>query len=203
MALISYLMRGFTLGLTAGAQPGPFQAYLISQTTSRGWRATLVAAFAPLISDGPIVALVLLVLSQVPGWFERFLQIGGGLFLLYLAWTTFRAWKAFAPETDTSSLSGTRSLLRASLMNLLSPGPYLFWSLVLGPFVLEAWHLGPHLAVTFIVSFYAALILLNAAIIILFGLASRFGDKLRRGLLGASAIALGLFGIYQLFNGLT
>ena len=81
-AMLPFLLQGLTLGFAAGAQPGPFQTYLISQTLSQGWRRTWIAAFAPLISDGPIVALALLVLSQVPDWFQRVLQIVGGLFVL-------------------------------------------------------------------------------------------------------------------------
>ena len=54
-------------------QPGPFQMYLISQTLLKGWKRTLPVVFAPLISDGPIIALCLFVLSQVPSWLQRFL----------------------------------------------------------------------------------------------------------------------------------
>jgi hypothetical protein len=65
--MLPFFLQGLTLGFAAGAQPGPFQTYLISQTLSQGWRRAWIAAFGPLLSDGPIVALVLLVLSQIPG----------------------------------------------------------------------------------------------------------------------------------------
>ena len=78
----TYLIQGIGYGFAAAAQPGPFQAYLISQTLSNGWRRTLPAALAPLISDGPIIVLTLVVLSHVPVWFQRFLYIAGGLFIL-------------------------------------------------------------------------------------------------------------------------
>jgi threonine/homoserine/homoserine lactone efflux protein len=48
--LLSYLVRGVALGGTAAAQPGPFQAYLLSQTLANGWGRTLVAAFIALIA---------------------------------------------------------------------------------------------------------------------------------------------------------
>ena len=70
-----YIVQGIGYGLAAAAQPGPFQTYLISQTLVKGWKRTLPAALAPLLSDGPIIALCLLVLSQVPIWFQRFLYI--------------------------------------------------------------------------------------------------------------------------------
>ncbi len=61
-----YLLQGIGYGLIAASQPGPFQTYLISQTLTRGRKRTLPAALAPLISDGPIILISLLVLSQVP-----------------------------------------------------------------------------------------------------------------------------------------
>jgi threonine/homoserine/homoserine lactone efflux protein len=61
-----YILQGIGYGLAAAAQPGPFQTYLISQALIKGWRRTVPAALAPLVSDGPIIALCLLVLSQLP-----------------------------------------------------------------------------------------------------------------------------------------
>jgi arginine exporter protein ArgO len=83
-----YLLQGIGYGLAAASQPGPFQTYIISQTLTRGWKRTLPAAFAPLISDGPIIFVCLLVLSQVPAWWQRSLYIIGGLFSfgLYQLW---------------------------------------------------------------------------------------------------------------------
>ena len=94
--MLPYLLRGPALGLPAAAQPGPFQAYLLSQTMRNDWRRTLPAALAPLISDGPILVLVLLILAQLPDSFLRFLQLAGGLFILYLAWRAYRALPAAA-----------------------------------------------------------------------------------------------------------
>ena len=91
-----YLIFGFTFAFAAAVQPGPFQAFLVSQTMTAGWRRTAVAAFAPLLSDGPIIVLVLLVLSQVPPGFVQILQIGGGLFLLFLASRALRACRDYA-----------------------------------------------------------------------------------------------------------
>ena len=67
----TFLLQGIGYGFAAAVQPGPFQTYIITQTLSRGWKRTLPAAFAPLVSDGPIILLCILVLSQVPGWMER------------------------------------------------------------------------------------------------------------------------------------
>lgn len=200
--MLTFLLQGLTLGFAAGAQPGPFQTYLISQTLSLGWRRTWIAAFAPLVSDGPIVALVLLVLSQVPDWFQRMLQIVGGLFVLYLAWGAYKAWQVFAPEVETPSQPGPRSLLRAAMMNALSPGPYLFWSLVVGPLIVTAWRENPANAIFIVLAFYFAMIGLNFTVILLFGQAARFGNQVRKAMLGFSVLALAGFGLYQLWQGI-
>ena len=198
----TYLIQGIGYGFAAAAQPGPFQAYLISQTLSNGWRRTLPAALAPLISDGPIIVLTLVVLSHVPVWFQRFLYIVGGLFILYLAYSAFVAWRNF-DEAGVVTHSGSRQCaVRAAMMNALSPGPYLYWSLVTGPILLAGWRKAPVNGIGFLVSFYATIILSLIAIIVVFGTARRFGPKVNRVLVGVSAIALAGFGMYQLWLGL-
>ena len=198
----AYLIQGIGYGFAAAAQPGPFQAYLISQTLSNGWRRTLPAALAPLISDGPIIVLTLVVLSHVPVWFQRFLYIAGGLFILYLAYSAFVAWRNF-DEAGVVTHSGSRqSAVRAAMMNALSPGPYLYWSLVTGPILLAGWRKAPVNGIGFLVSFYATIVLSLIAIIVVFGTARRFGPKVNRVFVGVSAIALAGFGMYQLWLGL-
>ncbi len=197
-----YLIQGIGYGFAAAVQPGPFQAYLISQTLSNGWRRTLPAALAPLISDGPIILLTLAVLSYVPVWFQRFLYIAGGLFILYLAYSAFAAWRNF-DEAGVVTHSATRqSAIRAAMMNALSPGPYLYWSLVTGPILLAGWRKAPVNGVGFLASFYATIVLSLIAIVVVFGTARRFGPKVNRVLVGVSAIALAGFGLYQLWLGL-
>jgi threonine/homoserine/homoserine lactone efflux protein len=197
-----YIVQGIGYGFAAAVQPGPFQTYLISQALTRGWQKTLLAAFAPLLSDGPIIALCLLVLSQVPRWLERFFYIAGGLFVLYLTYSTYQAWKNFDPNPPASETKTQQSLLKAALVNILSPGPYIFWSLVTGPILLSGWRETPTYGVGFLVGFYTTMILSLTAMILGFGAARQLGPKINRALLGISAIALFGFGLYQLWLGI-
>lgn len=121
-----YLIQGIAYGFAAAVQPGPFQTYLISQTLTRGWQKTLPAACAPLISDGPIIVLCLFVLYQVPIWLQRFLYIAGGLFILYLAYGAYKAWKRFDESIPSTETGSRQSVLQAAMMNALSPGPYIY-----------------------------------------------------------------------------
>jgi threonine/homoserine/homoserine lactone efflux protein len=200
--MLAILLQGIGYGFAAAAQPGPFQTYIVSQCLNRGWRRTLPMSLAPLLSDGPIIALSLLVLSRVPDWWQRLLHIASGLFLLYLAYNAFLSWRRFDETQLTSALPPTSGILRASLMNALSPGPYLFWSLVTGPILLTGWRQAPALGVGFLIAFYATMIASLAAIILVFGVARKLGPRLTHVLLGISAIALFSFGFYQLLLGI-
>ena len=152
--MTEYLIIASSLAFTSAIQPGPLQAYLLSAVAKKGWQRTLPACLAPLLSDGPIVLLVLLVLNRVPASATRLLQAAGGVLLLYLAWASYRQWRKQAGGTQADDGSTPSTLLQAAAVNILNPNPYLAWSLVLGPMLLEAWHQGPGNAVAFVVAFY-------------------------------------------------
>ena len=193
--MLLFLLQGIIYGFSAAVQPGPFQTHLISQALLKGWKNTLLAALAPLVSDAPIITFCLIVLSQIPESLERFLYIASGLFILYLAYGSYKSWRNFDihhPQPET----GTRqSILKAALMNLLSPGPYIFWSLVTGPILLQGWRTSHLYGMIFMLGFYAIMILSLCTIIFVFGSARQLGSKISRNLLGISAIAL-FFGGY-------
>lgn len=197
-----YLMQGFGFGIAAAAQPGPFQSYLISQSLAQGWRKTITAAFAPLISDTPVILLCLFVLSRLPAWFERFLNIASGLFILYLAVGAYNAWRSFDPASPSTEAGNHKSLWNAALVNLLSPVPYLFWSLITGPILLAGWRDSPSLGVLFLLGFYSAFISSLISIIVVFGVMRQLGPRFNRALIGVSAVALFCFGVSQLWLGL-
>jgi Putative threonine efflux protein len=197
-----YILQGIGYGFAAGVQPGPLQTYIISQTLTNGWRRVLPAAFAPLISDGPIITICLLVLSQVPLWLQRFLYIAGGLFVLYLAYGAYQTWKHFDPTVPTTETGNQKSILKAAFVNILNPSPYIFWTLVTGPILLAGWRETPAYGVGFIVGFYLTMILSLVTIVLLFSTARQLGPKINRILLGVSALALLCFGLYQLWLGI-
>jgi threonine/homoserine/homoserine lactone efflux protein len=197
-----YILQGIGYGLGAAAQPGPLQTYLTTQALTKGWRRTWLAAFAPLISDGFIVSLVLFVLSQIPAWVQRFLYLAGGIFVLYLAYGAYTAWRDFNVTTLVAGTPGPQSLFKAALTNILNPAPYLYWSIVTGPILLRGWHESPSHGLAFLFGFYVTFVASLLTIIILFGSAGRLGRTVNRVFLGVSAIALLCFGSYQLWLGI-
>jgi threonine/homoserine/homoserine lactone efflux protein len=197
-----YLLQGMTLGFAAAAQPGVFQTYLISQTLNNGWRRTWPLTFAPLISDIPVLILILGIMSQMPEWLERGLRIAGGLFLLYLAANIWKKWRASGREENSLPVSRRIGLLEAALVNLLNPAPYLGWSLVMGPIFLKGWRENPANGLALITGFYPSLIICSIALILVFALAGQLGPKIKRVLPAASALALFLLGVFQLALGI-
>lgn len=198
--MINFLVQGLALGLAAAFSPGPFQAFLISQAVANGWKRAAPVAFAPLISDGPIILAILLVLDQLPANFLRVIGVIGGLFVFYLAWGLWQQWrKGTSTEVDNfeqnMTIGGNRkTLLKGVLMNLLSPGPYTFWTLVTGPILLSALRQSPLHGGAFLLGFYGTLIGGMLGIAVMFHLARRFGPGMVRGLTLASIIILIAFG---------
>jgi threonine/homoserine/homoserine lactone efflux protein len=197
--MLIFVAQGLAYGFAAAVQPGPFQTYVVSQCLSRGWRRTLPMALAPLISDGPIIALMLLVLSQLPDWLHHALYVAGGVFSLYLAYSAYRAWRRFDASQLQHAEPPQYGVLKAALMNALSPGPYVYWSLVTGPILLAGWQESAAAGIGFLFGFYAAMVASLLAIILAFGLARRLGPRVSRALLGISTLALLGFGLYQLY----
>ena len=199
---MSYLIFGITYAFAAAVQPGPFQAFIISQTLSKGWRSTLPAAFAPMLSDAPIITLAVVILSNVPDQMVYILQLVGGLFLIYLAYGAFKSWQSYDEKQVTKKSSGQQTLFKAAIVNLLNPNPYIGWSLIMGPLLIEGWREAPANGLALIIGFYVTLTLCTAGIIILFAAARNLGPKVSKISIGISTLALAGFGIYQIFMGM-
>lgn len=198
--MLPLFAQGAALGFWAAASPGPFQAFLSGHALRHGaWRA-LPAALAPLLSDGPIIAVVLLALVQAPPGLLRGLNVAGGLFLLWLAWAGLRSSRAPVPASRAPA-GALRGVGQAVIMNALSPGPWVFWSLVCGPILASAWAARPATALAFLAGFYLLLCGGNGALVVLFAGARRLGPGATRALALASAAALLLFGLHQLWRG--
>jgi threonine/homoserine/homoserine lactone efflux protein len=197
--MIKYLILGISYGFIAAVQPGPFQTFIIAQTIKNGWKKTLPASLAPLISDGPILILVFFLLTTLPEIFIIILRIIGGFFLIYLSYRTFKTWRNFNQISNESG--NDKSLFNAVIVNLLNPNPYLAWSLVMGPILLEGWKINHFLGIFFIIGFYSTIVTFIAATIFVFTFARDLGQKFNKYLIGLSTIILFGFGIFQLIVG--
>jgi len=225
---LTYFVQGTALGLSAAAAPGPFQTYLISQTLLGGWRRGAPVAFAPLISDPPAVIIILLLLNQVPPGFITIITLTGGLFALYLAYGLWRQWQGkdqnssseIDGETTASNTenlhpdeaigqgskengSAWRITVKGALMNILSPGVYVFWMFVNGPILLTAFQQSAGYGIAFLIGFYGIFIIALLGIVALFHFAHRLGPRVIRTLTLISVIILAIFGIFLTVQGVT
>jgi threonine/homoserine/homoserine lactone efflux protein len=115
-SLLTFFLQGAALGLSAAASPGPFQTYLISESLSGGWKRGAPVAFAPLITDLPIILFSLFILNQMPPNFLRVISLAGGLFVFYLAWGLWKSWRQSAGKDEFEQPAPACSLRRQSLL---------------------------------------------------------------------------------------
>lgn len=171
--MLETLLAGVLLGLSAGIAPGPLLALVIAESLKHGGGAGVRVALAPLLTDLPIVAGSILLVSRLAE-FEAALGVvsllGGG-FVIYLGIESIRTRGIELADPARRP----RSLWRGVITNALSPHPYLFWLGVGAPTTIKAWESGGvPLAACFIGGFYLLLI----------------GSKLALALLAARSRAL-------------
>jgi threonine/homoserine/homoserine lactone efflux protein len=130
------------------------------------------------------------------------LQLAGGFFLLYLAISAWKTWRDYDAKKAVQVQSSQQTLLKAAMVNLLNPNPYLGWSLVMGPLLLKGWRETPVNGITLLAGFYATLVVCLVGTIMLFSTARNLGPRVSRVLIGISAIALACFGFYELWSGI-
>ena len=200
-----FFLQGAALGFSAAATPGSLQTLLISETLLGGFKRGARITLAPLITDAPIIIAVLLILNQVPPVVLRLLSIGGGLFVLYLAWGLLKQWRSGAQvKTNLQGAQpiGWKGLWRAAIVNWLNPNPYLFWTLVGGPTLIAALNQSPAYGAAFLVGMYGVFIGSMLIIAAVFHFARNLGPQVVRGLLLISIVVLAIFGVLLLARGL-
>ncbi|MEO1287268.1 MAG: LysE family transporter [Chloroflexota bacterium] len=154
------ILPAMSLGLSAASVPGPLQAYLLNITLNYGWRRGLLVILSPLIVDGPVIFVTVFVLQQVPDWAIQLIRVGGGILLLWIAWGAWqqlRSGAQFTSDDETTikaNISQLKVLGTSVAMNTFSPGPYLFWSTVTGPLLIEALDISLWAGIGMLLGFY-------------------------------------------------
>jgi threonine/homoserine/homoserine lactone efflux protein len=154
--MITFLVTGSILGLSAGFAPGPLLVLVISETLQHDLKAGMKVALAPVLTDLPIIVFSLLVLVKLSRFHNilAIISILGAFFILYLGIKNIKI-KGVHIDKETSP---QRSLQKGILVNALSPHPYLFWLTVGGPTTIKAMDLGLLTACAFVLCFYILLV---------------------------------------------
>lgn len=204
--MITYLAQGLALGFGSGVMPGPMLALVLSASLRGGFRNGATVAMSPLITDLPIIALCLTVLSQLSDGVLRLIAYAGAAVLTWYAYEAVRDALTVSLDELRGSAerapSRARSLRQGVIANFLNPSPWLFWMSVGGPLLTEAWAASPAQAVAFVVPFYALLIGSKVAVAWAVGAGrSRLSNRGYRVLLFAAAALLLVLAFSLVRNG--
>lgn len=207
MTLIAFASQGISLGFSAGTLPGPMQAYLINTTLAQGWRKSIIIIFSPLIVDIPFILFAVFALREFPDWFLSGLRVGGGLLLYWIAWGAWQRWRvgggidAGDGNTAPAQTSRRAILTRGLLINFISPGPYLFWSTINGPLLVDALNQSFGHALAFLLGFYGTFLAMMTIVIGLFTLLRRVDARVTRWVLLATILLLVVIGTQLILQG--
>ena len=155
---IQFLISGIILGLAAGLSPGPLLALVFSETLRHGKREGIKIAFAPIISDLPVIILVFLTLSRLAGYdyIIGAITLLGACYLFYLGVENLKA--RISDSMPEAKNVKSDALVRGVIANLLNPHPYIFWLFIGGPVVFKSVDTDISAAAFFLFGFYGMLV---------------------------------------------
>lgn len=186
------IIAAITLGIIEGVKPGPLMAVVISETMIHNWKSGLKVALVPLITDGPVILLsvILYELLTINAIAQAIIGFMGSLILIWLGIDCFKKSKIKFDESPKES----HSFKKGIITNLTNPNMYLYWVLIGAPFLLEAYSINISYPFLFIGGFFAAFIVLKMCIAILVDKSKDFlNTSGYKRLLQFSGIALFVF----------
>jgi threonine/homoserine/homoserine lactone efflux protein len=167
---LEFLAASLLIELT----PGPNMTWLALLGTSRGRLAALAAVAGVALGlsvAGTAAALGVSALIGTTPWLFQGLRWAGSLYLLYLAWDSWRGSIASAGAQFGEPL--LRYFIQGLLSNILNPKAYLVFAAVLPQFIDPAQSLPAQLA-TLTALYVGVATLVHAAIALLAGSFARF-----------------------------
>jgi threonine/homoserine/homoserine lactone efflux protein len=120
------------------ASPGIGVLFTLAAGLSRGWRASVIAAFGCTLGIVPhMLAAVmgLAALMHTSALAFQILKYLGVAYLLYMAWSTLKEQGALKVETELGARSAIQVIISAVLLNLLNPKLSIFFLAFLPQFV--------------------------------------------------------------------
>jgi len=128
----------FLTTLIIVASPGTGVVYTLAAGLSRGWRASVLAAFACTLGIVPhlIAALTgLAALLHASALAFEIVKYAGVAYLLYMAWQSLRANGALKVEAGADQRTSLRIVIDGVLVNILNPKLSIFFVAFLPQFI--------------------------------------------------------------------
>ena len=199
--MMYFFTIGTVLGLSAGFAPGPLLTLLFSETLRHGINSGIRVAFAPIITDLPIIILTLFVLSKLSNFHNILgaISLAGGFFVLTMGYESIRT-----KEMEISIREEEpKSLRKGVLANVLNPNPYLFWVSVGAPIMIKAMSLNIGALLAFMISFYTFLVGSKILLVILIGKSKSFlSGKVYIYTMRFLGLVLGVLALALFYDGL-
>ena len=153
---LTYLSIGAMFGLTAGLSPGPMLMLIISQTLQHNKSEGTKIAFAPLITDLPVILITYFIFSQFSQYTTvlGIIALAGGIYVTRMGYLTMRT-KALTIETTSVKPD---SFKKGIITSFLNPNPYFFWLTVGTPIIFKAYNVSLVAVIVFLLSFYTMLV---------------------------------------------
>jgi len=196
--------QAMSFGLAAGTGIGPLHTLLMNVTLTYGWRRGVFIALSPLMTDIPIILLMVGLLSQLPPAFGPLLNIAGAFAVFFIAYRAFVELKTPIQTADgLTPQSGSRGvLLRGMAMNFLNPAPYIFWGTVTGPLLRQALSDSIGAGALFLLCFYGVFLGLMLGFMVIFDRVRSLNPRIIRALSLFSIIVMASLGASLLVQGI-
>lgn len=207
--VLPFIIQGIGWGLFAGISIGPFLGYIINVVLTRGWRRSLWLVTVPIVVDTPIIFVMVFILGTLPEYVLDIMSIVGGSFVLWIGWSTWRDNERTEAHLTSTTTPATREdvadalgvpmtvvYVRGLLVNALNPAPYVFWSTVSGPILLDGLATGGvGYAVAFLFAYYSVFLTLIFVLMQLVGRIGAVDERFSRYLIPVTLVLLVVLGL--------
>ena len=197
---MNFALAAITFGVAGGLKPGPLGIYIIHQTMSKGTYHGFVSSLAPILAEGPIILLALLLTLQLNDltWFISLISIFGAVYLANIAYKIFKAPNSINP---CGKKGGSSSFFTAVKINLLNPSPYIFWLTIGSSYLVMG---SESDALIFIICAISSLCITKFGVAIAIKkLGDNFNPKVYSVVLKSLSLPLVIFSIQLLYSGLS
>ncbi|MDR0338418.1 MAG: LysE family transporter, partial [Planctomycetaceae bacterium] len=159
----SFFWKGVLLGVHAGISPGPVTTLLVTESLLHGRRAGMRIAFVPVLTDLPVIAMIIPLLYYLmldATTMIAIISMVGAFILCGFSCESFSVTASRYERGDVERVS----LLRAVGMNFFNPNLYIYWMTICGPLAVSGLSCGWSTMFLFLTTFYVSITLVKLSL---------------------------------------